>query len=134
MRASVAVLAMALSSAGGAVPPAPPGDAAQRPTGASLAVLRPLDSSYPPKSRRLGQEGTVTVRVQVGRDGVPTDCRVVGTSGHADLDQATCDKMLLTRYAPPADDRGEPAASTFTQAVRWVLDPPAPPAAAAPAR
>ncbi len=56
--------------------------------------------AYPLMSRRLGEEGTVTLRVRVGPDGLPRDILLQSGSGHARLDQAARDAVAAWRFAP----------------------------------
>lgn len=118
MRSAIAGLAIALGSqSASAYADTTVGDSA------SLVVTRPFDMTYPPKSRRLNQEGTVRVRVLVDRDGVPQDCGIVDSSGHPDLDRATCEKFLTTRYERPTNRSGENVQVRFMQTITWVLSP-----------
>ena len=80
--------------------------------------------SYPAAARREGAEGRVSVTVGIGTNGRVTDCRVVSSSGNADLDGATC--RLATRngrFTPAKDAGGQPVASSFTlRNVLWRLE------------
>lgn len=80
--------------------------------------------SYPAAARRAGAEGRVSVSVDVGATGRVLACRVIGSSGNEDLDQATC--RLATRngrFDPARDTSGEKVASTVTlRPVRWALE------------
>lgn len=80
--------------------------------------------SYPAAARRAGAEGRVSVSVDVGATGRVLACRVVGSSGNDDLDQATC--RLATRngrFDPARDAAGEKTGSTVTlRPVRWMLE------------
>lgn len=79
--------------------------------------------SYPAAARREGAEGRVSVTVGIGTNGRVTDCRVVSSSGNAELDGATC--RLATRngrFTPAKDADGQPVVSSFTlRNVRWRL-------------
>lgn len=54
--------------------------------------------SYPPEARRAREEGVVTIRFTVDRDGNVSGAAIKRTSGHDLLDAATLD--LLRRVAP----------------------------------
>ena len=57
---------------------------------------------YPPQALRSGVEGSVSVRVEVDADGVPTDVKVVERSGERsrDLDRAVTDTVRKWRFEP----------------------------------
>lgn len=80
--------------------------------------------SYPAAARRANVEGRVSVSVSVGTSGRVTDCRVVASSGNADLDAATCRLAQRNgRFTPALDPSGEAIASTVTlRPVRWTLE------------
>jgi len=54
--------------------------------------------SYPPEAKRAREEGVVTIRFTVDRDGNVSNAAIKRTSGHDLLDLATLD--LLRRVAP----------------------------------
>ena len=63
--------------------------------------LRPLSQPvYPPNSRRLGEHGTVVLRLHVLEDGSVADVRIDESSGYPDLDY-----------------------SAFYESFRWRIDP-----------
>lgn len=88
---------------------------------------RIVDSDYPRAARRARLEGRVRVRFTVSADGRATECRVTTSSGHAQLDSATC-RLIERRYRfePARDARGRrvPEARAWEQ--RWWLERPAP--------
>lgn len=55
---------------------------------------------YPRDARKLGQEGTVTVWVKVGRDGRAAGCTIAESSGFPSLDQAARGAVLAAHYRP----------------------------------
>ena len=66
-------------------------------------------NDYPSRALREEREGTTGFRVSVGPDGRVTDCTVTSSSGHADLDQATCDNVRRrARFTPATDGEGQP--------------------------
>lgn len=81
------------------------------------------DADYPSRAQNEEREGSVRYRLAIGPDGRVTGCEVTGSSGHADLDAATC--SLITRRAKfnPAisGDTGQPIAGSFSGSVRWTL-------------
>jgi protein TonB len=80
-----------------AAPPAPP--AVQLPsTHADYAQnCKPV---YPSMSKRLGEQGRVTVRVVVGADGMPQQVDIKQSSGYDRLDAAARQAMLNCRFVP----------------------------------
>ncbi|ESZ86940.1 MAG: hypothetical protein Q27BB25_11595 [Blastomonas sp. CACIA14H2] len=58
----------------------------------------------------------------IGPDGRVTDCQVTGSSGHADLDEATCKNVTRrARFKPALDQAGNPISDTYSNAVRWEI-------------
>ncbi|HEY5810099.1 MAG TPA: TonB family protein [Povalibacter sp.] len=90
-------------------PPAdmPPSDTAPvastpvAPVGAASAELKTrtrVDPTYPPSSRRAGEEGTVQLRILVDERGAPRDVQISKGSGFARLDQAAIDAVRKWRF------------------------------------
>ena len=79
-------------------------------------------NDYPSRALREEREGTTGFRVSVGPDGRVTDCSVTSSSGHADLDQATCDNVRRrARFTPATDGEGQPTTGSYSNRVRWVI-------------
>ncbi|HEY0960272.1 MAG TPA: energy transducer TonB [Novosphingobium sp.] len=79
-------------------------------------------NDYPSRALREEREGTSGFRVTVGPDGRVTDCQITSSSGHADLDQATCDNVRRrARFNPAKDGEGQPTTGSFSSRVRWVI-------------
>jgi protein TonB len=79
-------------------------------------------NDYPSRALREEREGTTGFRVTVGPDGKVTDCSITSSSGHADLDQATCDNVRRrARFNPAMDGEGQPTTGTYSNRVRWVI-------------
>jgi len=53
--------------------------------------------SYPLQARALGEQGTVGIRLTVGKNGNPEDIQIIQSSGHALLDQAAIQAVRLWR-------------------------------------
>jgi protein TonB len=71
--------------------------------------------SYPGSARRLGIQGTTTLRVYIAADGAVTEVLVHESAGHPDLDHAAADAVKRWRFDP---------ARRGTEAVGiWVLLP-----------
>ena len=76
---------------------------------------------YPELSRRLGQQGTVTLRLSIGADGTVTDTQLVASSGSTDLDNAALAWVKAHWKYKPALQNGQPVASTTEAAVVFNL-------------
>jgi TonB family protein len=79
---------------------------------------------YPPVARRRELEGVVTVETRVGADGTPRACRILGSSGHVELDDGTCDLALRMRFAPPRRPDGTAAEAAYRARISWLLADP----------
>lgn len=89
-------------------------------------------ADYPAAALRENRSGSTSVELAVSRWGTVGDCRVVSSSGHADLDAATCDILARRmQFWPATDAAGVAVAGTHSQTVRWALpemvEPVAPP-------
>ena len=71
--------------------------------------------AYPAASRRLGEEGTVRLRVLVDSSGAPMDILLASSSGHPRLDRAAQEAVSVWRFVPAR--RGE------RQVAGWVVVP-----------
>jgi protein TonB len=78
-------------------------------------------NDYPSRALREEREGTTGFRVSVGPDGRVTDCQITSSSGHADLDQATCDNVRRRARFTPAVENGQPTSGSYSNRVRWVI-------------
>ena len=77
---------------------------------------------YPPAARRSMQQGRVAVELTIDATGRVTECRVVASSGSAELDKATCDLVRLRgRFEPALDKQGNPVPGVYSVATRWEL-------------
>lgn len=66
--------------------------------------------------------GTARFRVQVGENGRVQNCTITSSSGHPELDQATC--ALVTqraRFDPAKDNSGALTMGSYSSSVRWEL-------------
>jgi protein TonB len=76
---------------------------------------------YPRISRRMGEQGTVIVRVFISVQGLPDKAEVRTSSGFARLDQAALDAVQRWRFVPGRRN-GTPEAMWFNIPVRFVLE------------
>lgn len=97
-------------------PPPPPAPPAPRTLPSSaVAYLQPPPIELPLASRRLGEQGTVWLRVRVGTDGLPREVTLHRSSGHARLDEQALWAMKRARFRPQAEN-GQP--------IEWIVIAP----------
>ncbi|UCF70269.1 MAG: energy transducer TonB [candidate division WOR-3 bacterium] len=65
-----------------------------------VPVLLDYDLDYPDEARRQGMEGTVYVRVLVGRSGKASNAMIAKTSGNQILDSAAIRTARTFRFSP----------------------------------
>ena len=71
-----------------------------------------------------GIEGFVAVRFTIRSDGGVTGCRIVKSSGSAELDGMTCRLIERRfRYRPARDVQGRPIAEVATTSFTWARNP-----------
>jgi periplasmic protein TonB len=105
-------------------PPAPPPQPAGPVTlGTELAVACPerTPPRYPPTSRRLGEEGTVVLRVELDAQGNVDAVQVATGSGFTRLDEAALATVKTWRCTPPQRD-GRPVRAVALQPFKFVLE------------
>ncbi|MBX7526196.1 energy transducer TonB [Qipengyuania vesicularis] len=80
------------------------------------------DSDYRPTWVRREYTGVARFRLDISATGQVTGCRILGSTGHTDLDEATC-KLVQRRakFQPARGGNGEPVAGSYTSSVRWQL-------------
>jgi TonB family protein len=76
---------------------------------------------YPAAPMEEGVEGTTEIALDVLPDGKPKGCKVVTSSGNADLDEASC-RLLVARARFQPSKIGEP--QSFTTRIKWDLPDP----------
>ncbi len=103
-------------------------DAPSRAAGAvaltdELAVFCPSRAppAYPPQSRRLREQGEVSLRVVLDARGYVSDVSVAGSSGFGRLDQAARAAVLSWRCQPAIRD-GQPTAAVAIQNLEFKLE------------
>jgi periplasmic protein TonB len=107
-----------------AAPPPPPPPVAKRPN--PIPRGNPGNwantNDYPSRALQQEREGTTGFRVTVGANGRVTSCEISSSSGHADLDQATCTNVTRrARFDPALDGSGQPTTGTYSNRVRWQI-------------
>jgi periplasmic protein TonB len=79
-------------------------------------------NDYPSRALNQGREGTTGFRVTYGADGKATDCQVTSSSGHADLDAATCSNVKRrARFEPGLDKAGNPVGGSYSNRITWKI-------------
>lgn len=105
-------------------PPAPPPKPAGPVNlGAELSVVCPerTPPKYPSISRRRGEEGVVTLRVELDEQGQVTRAAVATGSGFPHLDEAALSAVKTWRCAPPRRD-GQPVRAIAMQPFKFALE------------
>lgn len=113
-------------------PPAAPTPAAAPVREAPVAMVPPrFDAAYlsnpapayPSASRRMGEEGRVLLRVQVGADGRPTDVSIAKSSGFSRLDDVARETVLRSWRFVPARQGDQAVAGTVKVPIDFTLSP-----------
>lgn len=79
-------------------------------------------NDYPSRALQQEREGTTGFRVTVGPDGKVQACQITSSSGHADLDDATCKNVTRrARFEPALDSNGSPTSGSYSNRVRWQI-------------
>jgi protein TonB len=86
----------------------------------SVACPERAAPAYPPRSRRLGEEGTVILRVELSEAGTVGAVRVKTSSGFPRLDEAALAAVRGWRCSP-ARRNGQAVAATALQPFKFVL-------------
>lgn len=76
---------------------------------------------YPEKSRQAGEEGTVVLRVEVDKEGKPTEVTVHESSGYDRLDRRARSTVSRWRFTP-AEHAGVTIRSTVLVPIRFRLN------------
>jgi protein TonB len=85
------------------------------------------NADYPSQAAREGRSGGVDIRYLVGVDGRVGACRIVESSGSADLDDTACRlAQARFRFDPARDANGRKVAAWVDDGVEWVNRRPPP--------
>lgn len=80
-------------------------------------------NDYPSRALREEREGAAQFRLTVGVDGRVAECSILSSSGHADLDTATCSNITRrARFDPARDAEGNPTIGTYSNGVTWMIN------------
>ena len=90
---------------------------------AKLVSGRITNADYPKSATAARQGGSVTMHFTVGADGRPSKCRVVKSSGNAEIDATTCRLIEQRfRYAPARNKAGYPISDVTGWQQTWWLE------------
>ena len=77
-------------------------------------------NDYPSRALSQEREGTTGFRVTVDSGGKVSDCQITASSGHADLDAATCSNVKRrARFDAAKDKDGNPTSGSYSNRVTW---------------
>jgi protein TonB len=100
-------------------PPAPPAPIAR--TAAVISASSCEKPDYPSASRRLEEEGTVTLKFLVGMDGKVKESAVEKSSGYKRLDEAARQGLSKCQFKPGTEN-GHPVEGWANIKYTWKLD------------
>lgn len=101
--------------------PTPAATSGDSPTNLKAAYLHYPSPAYPSIARRNGEQGTVTLRVLVARDGAPASVSVERSSGHVRLDRSALEAVKAWRFVP-AREQGEPVEVWMLVPIAFMLE------------
>lgn len=68
------------------------------------------------------REGTTGFRLTVNTEGRVSECAIISSSGHADLDTITCDRVTArAEFYPAQDKQGKPTIGHYSNRIRWQI-------------
>lgn len=66
--------------------------------------------------------GKARFRLEIAADGRVSGCTITGSSGHPELDAATCALVSKrAKFQPARGDEGQPVAGSYSNAIDWQL-------------
>lgn len=86
-----------------------------------VEYLQPPQPSYPPLSRRMGEEGRAILRVLVSAQGMPERSEIRTSSGSARLDEAAREAVMRVQFRPHIEN-GQAVAVFVIVPIRFQLD------------
>jgi protein TonB len=109
------------ASAAAAAPAAPSRAAPPTRTPASVSAAQCEKPDYPSASRRMEEEGTVSLRFLVGVDGKVIQSEIEKSSGFKRLDEAAREGLSKCRFQPATVD-GRPEQAWASMKYTWRLE------------
>lgn len=101
-------------------PPAKPAAPVQI-TGDMLQCSQKSEPNYPPASRRMGEQGSVKLRLELDETGHITSAKVIESSGHTRLDNAGLATVKNWRCQAATRD-GQPVRAVALQTFDFILE------------
>lgn len=98
----------------------------QSPNRAARPLVDPrkwiTENDYPSNAFRDRREGDVRYRLHFGVDGRVNRCDIIQSSGHADLDAATCKYVRRrARFEPATNGNAELVPGSLSYTYHWVV-------------
>ena len=91
-----------------------------KPRGNAAAWASGMD--YPSAALRESRTGKVGYTLAIDSEGRVTNCTITSTSGHADLDAATCSLLQRrARFEPAVGKDGKPIAGSWSSTMNWSM-------------
>lgn len=77
---------------------------------------------YPSGALRRGHQGATTFQLEILANGKIADCIILKSSGHEELDQASCRAMTANaKFHPAIDENGNPVAAPYVSTTTWSI-------------
>ena len=105
-RAEAAPVATSAPAAPSTPAPSPPAPSAPR-TVSSVEYIKAPQLVYPNMSRRLGESGTVVLRILINEKGLPEQILVHKSTGYSNLDEAGRQAAMRALFKPMIEN-GKP--------------------------
>jgi TonB family protein len=81
-----------------------------------------LQQYYPARARKAGEQGLVGFSIRIDKAGQPTNCEVTHTSGYRQLDDETCQLVLIhAKFKPMKDTQGNKINFVTEGVVNWQI-------------
>lgn len=90
-------------------------------TGDMLQCSQKSEPNYPPASRRMGEQGSVKLRLELDQTGQITSAKVIESSGHVRLDNAGLATVKNWRCQAATRD-GQPVRAVALQTFDFILE------------
>jgi TonB family protein len=98
----------------------PPTDGSTLPIPKANPGLWISTEDYPTLALAEKRSGTTSFRIEVDKSGAVSSCTVIVSSGHKDLDDATCEYVSKRALFDPATDkRGRKVTGVYQNRVSW---------------
>lgn len=80
------------------------------------------DRDYRSNWIRKGLQGTASFLLTIDTSGKVSDCTITASTGHTELDNATC-RLIEKRakFDTARDSSGQPIAGSYSSSIRWIL-------------